>query len=77
MSEREITEAVWVTRPRVSVAHIRGLLEGLEQEGALAYASLRIIVLQPGEGGEVFGRVIPEEMLPAQGVLVTPEGSAP
>ncbi len=39
------TTTVWVTRERVTVKHIRGLLQRLDGEQALDYSEVRIVLV--------------------------------
>jgi hypothetical protein len=65
------TETLWITRERVTVLHIKGLLEGLQQGGALDYAEVRILALPAGGFFEVpGGKVFREIDLPAEGILI-------
>lgn len=78
------TEAVWITRERTTVRHLRGVLEMLEGAEALQYTEVRIIAVGPGAGIEIppgfsvrssvtTGRVVSEEQLPAEGILMLSE----
>ena len=70
------TETVWITRERITLRHLRGLIEGLEASEALDYTTIRIMVVA-NEGlaqGVRFGRfVITEDNLPAEGMLIVGE----
>jgi hypothetical protein len=75
------TSTVWITRDRVTVQHVRGLLTALEQGGLLDYGEVRIIAMGEGSavavpagfrapGGTVLpGGMIYEARLPAEGLL--------
>jgi hypothetical protein len=79
-----VTRVIWITRQRVTVRHVRGLLDGLDQLEALAMAEVDIrtvseadaYVLEPGPwrfpGGGVAesGYVFTSDNLPVQGVLL-------
>ena len=70
MGDGEATEAVWITRPRIAVRHVRGLLQLLEQENALDFAEVNILLVPEGQLLKYKGRVFREDQLPAQGILI-------
>ena len=41
------TQTVWFTRELVTVRHLRGLIEGLDQVGALDHAEVKIVAIPP------------------------------
>ena len=73
MSDTEVTETVWITRPRIAVRHIRGLLQALEGVNALDYAEVKIMVVDKTHVVEFRGRRLTHNNLPAEGVLFVGE----
>jgi hypothetical protein len=63
------TVTVWITRERVTVKHIRGLLEGLEGEQALDYSEVRILVVSDDAAVTTPWGVFTVDTLPPQGLL--------
>ena len=62
---------LWITRDRISVAHVTALSQSLEDLGGLDASAVRIICLRPGDGfTDPNGNVYREEELPAQGLLI-------
>ena len=57
-----LTQAVWFTRQRTTLRHLRGLLEGLERQGALDYAEVRIMTVG-GDEGDKQGVFFPKELI--------------
>jgi hypothetical protein len=45
-----VTKVVWVCRDRVTTMHIKGLVVGLEQLGALDYAEIHILPVSEDRG---------------------------
>ncbi len=67
-------QTVWVTRERTTVGHIRGLLVGLEQAGALDLAEVRVMTLGDTTGVTLpNGMVFTQDNLPVQGFLFVAE----
>ncbi|MEV4209641.1 type II toxin-antitoxin system death-on-curing family toxin [Nocardia salmonicida] len=79
------TAATWITREKVTMKHLRGLLQGLTSHGeVLDYTQVRIMAV-PNDlsagvtlPGEMFGRdedlVVNDENLPPEGILLFASG---
>lgn len=63
------TTTVWITRERVTVKHIRGLLQGLEEDQALDYSEVRILVVPDEAAVTTPWGVFTVKSLPPQGLL--------
>jgi hypothetical protein len=69
----DTTQAVWITRQRTTVRHIRGLLQQLEAANALDYATVKIFAVEDDRAVELpGGGVVSQDNLPPQGILIVP-----
>lgn len=78
----DVTRFTWIIRERTTLAHIRGVLLGLEEQGAVDLAEVRIVTVDEGRavsapagvfGGTGADVLITVDNLPPEGILFQPE----